>query len=328
MEVLITGGTGFVGANLAAALYARGIRPRILHRATSSLQALDGVEFASIEGDVMGDRSQLTAAMQGCEWVFHVAAVADYWRQEADRVYRVNVEGTQNVLAAAQAAGVRRLVYTSSLAALGIPAAGRLLTEAAQFNLPPAAFPYGHSKHVAEGYVRAANSAAMTTVIVNPTVILGPRDVNQISGSIITEAARGKLTFLLPGGVNFVAVEDVVAGHIAAAEKGQPGERYILGGENLTYRQAIPIICRIVGRPTPRLAIPGWAIPLAAWGVEGARLVLGNRVPLDASQVRLARALVYADVSKARRALDLPHTPFAAMVQRTYDWYRAQGYLP
>lgn len=327
LAVLITGGTGFVGANLAAALNARGIRPRILHRATSSLQALAGVDFDSVEGDIMGDQAQLTAAMRGCDWVFHAAAVADYWRQGADRVYRVNVQGTQNVLAAAQAAGVRRFVFTSSLAALGVPGPGHVLTEADQFNLSPDAWPYGHSKHVAEGYVRAANNASMQTVIVNPTVILGPRDVNQISGSIITEAARGKLVFLLPGGVNFVAVEDVAAGHIAAAEKGRPGERYILGGENLTYRQAIPIICRIVGRPAPRLAIPGWAIPLAAWGVEGARLVLGNRVPLDAGQVRLARALVYADVSKARQELDLPQTPFADMVQRTFAWYRAQGYL-
>jgi dihydroflavonol-4-reductase len=259
--------------------------------------------------------------------VFHVAAVADYWRQGADRVYRVNVEGTQNVLAAAREAGVRRLVYTSSLAALGVPANGGPLTEADQFNLSPVSFPYGHSKHVAEGYVRAANDAALQTVIVNPSIILGPRDVNQISGSIITEAARGKLTFLLPGGVNFVAVEDVAAGHIAAAEKGRPGERYILGGDNLTYRQAIPIICRIVGRSSPRLPIPGWAIPAAAWGIDVARLLLGNRVPLDASQVRMSRVMLFADVTKARRELDLPQTPFAATVQRTYDWYRAQGYL-
>lgn len=327
MQVAVTGGTGFVGANLVAGLNARGVRPRVLHRAGSSLRALDGLDYVSVLGDILDDRPKLIAAFQGCDWVFHAAAVADYWRKGADWVYKVNVEGTQNVLAAAQAAGVRRLVFTSSLAALGAPRPGRLLTEADQFNLSPAAFPYGHSKHLAEAHVRAANQASLETVIVNPAVILGPRDVNEISGSMITEAARGKLAFLLPGGVNFIAVEDVVAGHLVAAEKGRPGERYILGGENWPYRQAIPIICRTVGKPAPRLAIPGWAMPAAAMGVAGARRLLGNRVPLDANQVRLARAFIYADSTKACRELDLPQTPLPVMVQRTFDWYRANGYL-
>ncbi len=327
MDVLVTGGTGFLGANLTAALNARGITPRILHRPTSSLKALEGLRYQSVLGDILDEPAALQATMAGCTWVFHAAAVADYWRQGAEQVYRVNVEGTQRVLAAAQSAGVSRLVFTSSLAAMGAPARGAWLTEASVFNLPPTAFPYGHSKHLAEQDVLTANRQGLETVIVNPAVILGPRDVNEISGAMITEAARGKVRFLLPGGVNFVAVEDVAAGHLAAAEHGRAGERYILGGENLAYREAIPIICRVVGRPAPRWMIPDWAIPPAAYGVDILRRVLGNRIPLDGTQVRLAREFIYADSAKARQQLGLPRTPFEEMVQRTYEWYRERGYV-
>lgn len=327
MEILVTGGTGFLGANLTAALNARGLVPRLLHRATSSLKALEGLRYHSVLGDILDEPAALQAAMAGCTWVFHAAAVADYWRQGAERVYHVNVEGTRRVLAAARQAGVARLVFTSSLAAMGTPAPGAWLTEASRFNLPPAAFPYGHSKHLAEQDVLAANQAGLETVIVNPSVILGPRDVNQISGAMITEAARGQLRFLLPGGVNFVAVEDVAAGHLAAAERGQPAQRYILGGENLAYQEAIPIICRVVGRPAPRWMIPAWAIPPAAYAVAGLRHLLGQRVPLDANQVRLAREFIYADSAKAREQLGLPRTPFETMVQRTYRWYQEHGYV-
>lgn len=327
MHVFVTGGTGFVGANLVAGLNENGIQPRVLHRASSSLDALEGLAYVSIVGDILADRSFLADVMASCDWVFHVAAVADYWRQNTDWLYRVNVEGTKNILAAARAAGVKRLVFTSSLAAMGLPEAGQLLTEDSRFNLQPAQFPYGHSKHLAEAAVQAAVAEGLAAIIVNPAVVLGPRDVNAISGSLILEAARGIVRFTLPGGVNYVAVEDVVAGHIAAAERGRVGERYILAGENISHQEALKEICRVVGRPSPKISIPGWALPLLAWGVAGARLFLGSRVPLDPTQVRLSGAAIYADGSKARQKLRVPVTPFVTAVQQTYDWYKEKGFL-
>jgi dihydroflavonol-4-reductase len=307
-QVLVTGGTGFIGANLVEGLNTEGFHVKVLHRKTSSLAALEGLDFESVIGDVLDDPSQLAPPMTGCEWVFHSAAVSDYWRHGSEWLYQVNVEGTKNVLAAAQLAGVERFVFTSSLAAMGLPRPGRLLDESDHFNLRPGRFPYAHSKHLAELEVKRAAANGLDAVTVNLPMVLGPRDVNEVSGSWVAEAARGRLRILFPGGVNFVAVEDVVYGHLAAARKGR--ERYILAGTNISYGDAIPIICRIVERPRPRLMIPSRLLPLGAAAVSLARFFFGNRIPVDENQVRLSRFKVYASGEKAVRELGLPHTPF------------------
>lgn len=322
-RALITGGTGFVGANLVAALNKRGIRARVLRRPTASLSALSGLDYELVTGDILAEPADLAQVMAGCEWLFHVGAVADYWRQSSEKIYRVNV---QNVLAAAQQAGVKRVVFTSSQAALGLPAKGQWLNEESLFNLRPEQFPYGHSKHLAEIEVRRAVTAGLEAIIVNPCIVLGPRDLNQISGSLILEAARGRLRFTAPGGANFVAVADVAAGHIAAAEWGRPGERYILGGENLPYTIAVPLICQIVGQKKRLVAVPAGILPPLALVVRLTRLVLGNRTPLDENQIRLMAAHIYADTTKAHQELHLPQTPFPNMVQQSYDWYKQNGF--
>ena len=328
MKAFITGGTGFIGANIVAALNEEGITACVLRRDRSSLLALEGLVYESAVGDILQPPAELAEQMAGCEWVFHVAAVADYWRQGADWLYKVNVEGTKNVLAAAQLAGVGRLVFTSSLAAMGLPKSGQLLDESSQYNLEPEQWPYGHSKHLAEIEVRrAVEEAGLAAVIVNPTVVLGPRDLNQISGSIVLEAARGLLRFFPPGGTNFVDVADVAAGHIAAARQGQPGERYILGGANLAHEEVVKTVCAVAGQPPPKLRIPRWILPAAAVGVGVGRFFLGNRIPMDANQVRMSGATIFADGRKAEKDLDLPQTPFKITVQRTYDWYNSHGYL-
>ena len=328
MRAFVTGGTGFIGANLVLALNRRGIAVRVLLRTRSSQKALEGLSYETVEGDVLDVPERLARAMDGCDWVFHVAAVAGYWREKRERLYRVNVQGTRNVLQAAQEAGVRRLVFTSSLAALGIPGKkGELLDERHDFNISPQAFPYGHSKHLAEQEVREAVDQGLDAVIVNPSIVLGPRDVNQISGSIVVEAARGRLRFTVPGGANFVDVEDVAASHIAAAEMGRAGERYILGGHNLAYSEAIPIICEVVGSRPPIFKIPSWILPAAAVAVRGARALIGNAVPADENQVRIMDAFIFANTQKAVEALSLPRTPFRTTVQRTYNWYNQHGYL-
>ena len=327
MRAFVTGGTGFVGANLVAGLGLRAIQPRVLRRQSSTLTALAGLEYESAIGDILDPPEKRAELMTGCDWVFQVAAVADYWRQGKEWLYKVNVEGTKNVLAAATLAQVPRLIFTSSLAAMGLPQPGQLLDEFSIFNLKPNQFPYGHSKHLAEIEVQKAVDAGLPAVIVNPTVILGPRDVNQISGSFIIEAAKGTLKFTTPGGSNFVAVKDVVEGHIAAATKGEIGQRYILGGENRPFRDVAELACELVGRPKPWLHLPRWSLPGIAVGVAAARLFLGNRIPLDANQVRLSSANIYADTRKATQELGLSPLPFRDTVQTAYDWYNSHGYL-
>lgn len=325
MQAFVTGGTGFVGANLVEALTAQGIGARILRRPRSTTTALAGLEYDEATGDILDPPDQLARLMEGCDWLFHAAAVADYWRQDKERLYRVNVGGVKNILQAARLAGVKRVVLTSSLASLGLPEAGRLLDESCQFNLRPDQFPYGHSKYLAELEARQAVEAGLEVVIVNPSVILGPRDVNQISGSFLLEAAQGRMRVIPPGGVNFVDVADVAAGHLAAAARGRVGHRYILGGHNLTYREAATVISQVVGQPPPRLRLPGWTLPLIGLAVAAMRRIVGSRLPVDASQVRLAGATLFADSGKARRELNLPQTPFITTVQRTWQWYQQQA---
>lgn len=326
MRALVTGGTGFVGANLVKGLSEAGYTARILRRGTSSLEALEGLTYEEAVGDIL-DLPSLVPAMEGCEWVFHVAAVSDYWRQGVDWLYKVNVEGTKHVLEAARTAGVRRLVYTSSIAALGVSPDCKPLDETHMFNLQPKEFWYGHSKHLAEEVVRQAVDGGLDAVIVNPAIVIGPRDVNKISGSIVIEVARGLVRFYLPGGANYVAVEDVVEGQIAAAEKGRLGERYILGGENLSHREAIDTIVEVTGGPDPLFSFPRWAIEPTAVVVGLARRVLRERVPVNENQVRMAGRPLYMDTKKAVQELGLPQTPFRTAVERAYRWYREHGYL-
>lgn len=317
-----------MGANLCAALAQRGWDVRALRRSSSRLDALQDVAVEHAIGDIM-EPETLASAMRGCDVVFHAAAVADYWRQAADKLYRVNVEGTRNVCQAALEAGGPRLVLTSSAASLGIP--GPLqgpIDESHQFNLPPERFRYGHSKLLAEGVVHEYVARGLDAVVVNPSIILGPRDLNLISGSIIVEVAQRRVPPVYPpGGTNYIAVEDVCAGHVAAAERGRTGERYILAANNLTGREAMEIVCQVIGAPAPLFGIPRALIgPLAAM-LDLAAKVLGRPLPMNGDQMRLSAEFIYFDSSKAVRELGLPQTPFRDMVERTYRWYKEFKYL-
>ncbi len=329
MLAFVTRGTGFVGSNLVAALIKRGIGVRVLRRATSSLAGLDGLACETRVGAVLDGADRLAAAMAGCTWVFHTAAISDYWRHRGrKRLYHTNVEGTRNMLAAAPRAGVQRFVLTSSRAALGVPAPGQALSEADDFNLPPRRFPYGYSKHLAESELRSAVAAGLPAVAVNPSVVIGPRDVNRVCSAMFVQAARGGLRVAAPGGTNFVAVGDVVQGHIAAAERGRVGERYILAGKNLGFRDAFASVCDMAGQPGPRVVLPRWTIPVTAAAVGAARFVVGPRLPIGVMQMRLSSAGIYADGSKARTELGVPYTPFRTAAQSAYDWYLENHYLP
>ncbi len=324
MKALVTGATGCVGANVVAALLERGYEVRAMHRVTSSLTALEGLEAERIVGDLF-DLESLARAMEGCDLVFHVAAISDYWRTPAETIYRVNVEGTRNVVEAALQAGVRRLVYTSSVGSLGIPPAGQLLDEQSTFNLPPHRFPYGHSKHLAEGVVRETLARGLDAVIVNPAAVIGPRDVHWIGGSLLQEAQRGTTWFAPPGGTCWAASTAVGLGHVLAAERGRSGERYLLGGQNLTHRETIEVVAEVVGGQRSRVTLPRFLM-----GALTATTGLASRfihLPFSAEQVWLSAQEIYCDSTKARQELGYPQVAFRVAVEQAYAWYRARGLL-
>jgi dihydroflavonol-4-reductase len=326
VKALVTGATGFVGSNIAASLAARGDQVRVLRRTTSRLDALEGVPVEHVVGDIL-EPDSLARAVQGCQVVFHVAAVAQYWRVGKDTVYRVNVEGTRNVMQAALEAGVKRVVHTSSVAALGYSPGGHLADESQAFPQELSWWPYGHSKYLAELEVHKAVSQGLPAVIVNPTIIIGPRDVNFVSGSLLQASVKGQLRVVPPGGSNVVHSDNVVSGQLAAAERGRVGERYILGGENLSHWEAAKIIASITGGAGPILVLPKWTLsPLAHLmdTING----LSQRPPLvTGEQIRLGGKTFYVDTSKAVRELGLPQTPFRQAVSDAYIWYREHGLL-
>ncbi len=325
MRALVTGGTGFLGANLAKGLLEQGWSVRILRRTSSPLAAVKDLDVEHAIGDITALAS-LEAAMRDIDVVFNVAAISQYWRTKPDAIYKVNVGGAQNVFDAAARSGVKRIVHTSSAAAVGI-IHGRAATEDDAFNQPPDRFPYGYSKWLAEKIVRERVQAGQDIVMVNPAAIVGARDINWISGSLLREAKRRHIPVIPQGGVNFVAVQDVVAGHIAAVDKGRSGERYILGGENLTNRQTTEMACAIVGVKPPRFRQPRWTIPLAGLALDAIERLIGPRLPLSGEQMRLTGEYIYFDSAKARRELNLPYTPVRQALQECYDWYVSHGYL-
>jgi len=326
MKVLVTGATGFVGSNLAAALVARGDQVRVLRRATSRMAALQGLPVEYIVGDIL-DPDSLAAAVRGCQAVFHVAATAEYWRSQRETIYRVNVEGTRNVLRTAMDYGVQRLVYTSSVAALGYPKRGTLANESQAYPTELSWWAYGHSKHLAELEVRQAVSQGLPAVIVNPTIVIGPKDLNFISGSLIRASVRGQLRVVPPGGANVVHVDDVVIGHLAAADRGRVGERYILGGENLSHWEMAVILAEVTGGPPPRLVLPYQSLAPLASLVDAINAV-SRRPPLVAGeQIRLGGEAFYVDCSKAVRELGLPQTPFRQAAADAYAWYQQHKLL-
>jgi dihydroflavonol-4-reductase len=321
--VLVTGASGFIGSSVCRHLARQGFQVRALHRASSNVAALDGLSVEHREGDLF-DLESLTRAADGARWVFHVAAVAEYWRQRPEDVIRGAVEGTRNVVQACVQAGVERLILTSSLAALGVPEHGELLTESNVFNLPVKRSPYGYAKRQAEVEALQAAGESLQVVIVNPSIVLGAGDVHQISGSLVIQAARGRTFLYTRGGTNIVHVDDVAAGHLAAAARGRSGERYLLGGENLTYLQLFTLLAEVVGGRAPWLLLSDWAIEPTASLVDLARRVAP--LPLEGNQLRLSRQRLFCNTSKAREELGLTQTRSARQaIVEAFAWYRARG---
>lgn len=325
VKALVTGATGFVGSHVVRALTDEGHTARALHRPTSKLDALAGLDYESTLGDVT-DLDALRTACEGCDWVFHVAAVADYWRADRAWMHEVNVEGTRRVLQAAREAGVRRVVFTSSAAAVGFRQ-DRPADESDAFNLPPERFPYGYSKAQAETIALEAAQAGEEVVIVNPVVVMGPGDLNVISGDFVLKIRRLQWAVPVPpGGVAVIDVRDVARMQLAAAERGRVGERYILGAANFKYRDWFALVAEVVGAARPVIPVPGWALPPLAELFDALRAV-GLRLPVDGDQTRLGARDIYFDFSKARRELGAPQIDMRQSLQDTYSWYLEHGYV-
>ena len=326
ITALVTGGTGFVGSHVARALANAGYQVRILRRNTSRLDLVQDIACEHIIGDVM-DPASLDEAMQEVDWVFHVAAVADYWRSDPDLIYRVNVDGTGNVLQAAERNGVQRVIFTSSAAAMGYRDDFRPVDETVRFNYDQHLTPYGHSKFLAEAEVYRAIRRGLDCVIVNPTVITGPGDLNQISSSVVLEAARGNVPPTVPpGGITVIDVRDVANAHIAAAERGRTGERYLLGAVDLTHKAWFRLIADVVGRKMTTIPISESVIQLAAYAVDGLRAA-GVPVLIEGGQLRLSTRMMFFDCQKSWRELCEPRIEIRQSLRDTYEWYRMHGEL-
>jgi len=273
------------------------------------------------------DYPSLLAAMDGVDWVFHVAAVADYWRNDVARIYEVNVDGTRNVLRAARAAGVKRAIFTSSGAAMGYRDDLRPVDESVRFNYDQHVTPYGHSKFLAEAEVYRAIRRGLDCVILNPTVITGPGDLNQISSSVVLEFARGNVPPTVPpGGVTVIDVRDVAAAHVAAAERGRTGERYLLGAVDLTHKAWYRLTAEATGRPMNPRPLPSWLVKLVAPAADLLRR-LGLPIPIEGNQLRLSTRMMFFDCRKSWRELVEPRIPIQQSLKEAYEWYKAHGDL-
>lgn len=328
MTTLVTGASGFVGSAVARRLIEAGHRVRVLLRRSSDQRNLEGLTLETVYGDLT-DRDSLAPALAGCDALFHVAADYRLWIPDPASIYRTNVEGTRDLMLAARAAGVRRIVYTSSVATLGIRADRTPADEATPVTLADMVGHYKRSKFLAEEEVhRLVREADLPAVIVNPSTPVGPRDLRPTpTGRLVLDAAAGRMPAYVDTGLNLVHVDDVAAGHLLAFERGRVGERYVLGGEDMTLGEILATVARLVGRRAPRLRLRhGWLLPFAyltqAWG-----RVTRREPRLTVDGLRMAKKYMYFSSDKARRELGYTARPAETALSDAIAWFRAHGYL-
>jgi dihydroflavonol-4-reductase len=327
MKTLVTGGTGFIGANVVRALLKRGVEVRALVRPRSDTGNLDSLEVELVAGDLR-DRGSLEAALDGCDMLYHVAAMYALWARNPREIYDSNVTGTINILEAAGQAGVQKIIYTSSVATIGLPKDGTPGTE--EVPLPPEDMvsDYKRSKYLAEQEVLKYAQRGLPVVIVNPSFPVGAWDVKPTpSGQIIVNFLRGKIPAYVDTGLNVVDVEDVAIGHVMAAERGRIGERYILGHANLTLPELFQLLAQVSGMNAPRIRIPYGFAYLSACVSELVARTITHKPPFATlAGVKLSRKRMFFDPSKAVRELGLPQTPAIEALSKAVQWFRAHGY--
>jgi len=319
---LVTGASGFIGWHVARLLTERGQKVRALVRPTSALGEL---EVETVAGDLR-DAGSLDRAVAGCERVFHVAADYRLWARHPQELYESNVEGTRNLLEAARKHEVERFVYTSTVGCIGVPRGG-LGDETAPVTIDEMSGAYKRSKFLAERVALEFAASGFPVVIVNPTAPVGDHDVKPTpTGKIVLDFLKGAMPAFIDTGLNLVDVRDTAEAHLLASERGRPGERYIVGCENLTLAEILQKLARMTGREAPRVKLP-YAVAYAAGVVTtGWACVTGRppRAPLDA--VRMAKKKMFVSTDKARRELGFTPGPVDAALGRAVEWFQANGY--
>jgi dihydroflavonol-4-reductase len=330
MLVFLTGATGFVGSHVARALAQQGADLRLLVRPNSNRKNLDDGNISAdlVTGDLR-DPASLEKSIAGCDVVFHVAADYRLWVRDPDEMYRANVEGTRAILAAARKNNVRRVVYTSSVATMGFTSNGQPADENSPVSLENMIGPYKRSKFMAEQVAIEAAHAGQDVVIVNPTTPVGERDIKPTpTGRIVIDFLKKKFPAYVDTGLNLVDVKECARGHIAALEKGRSGERYILGGENLTLKQILDKLAAITGLSSPKVKVP-YILALATGVVD--EIFTGRirgrepRATIDA--VRMGRKKMFASSAKAERELGWKVVPVDDALGRAVAWFRDNGYV-
>lgn len=322
MKALVTGATGFVGAAVARALLAAGHEVRALVRTASDPRNLASLEVERATGDLR-DPGSLETAVRGCDAVFHVAADYRLWVPDPAEMYAVNVDGSRRLVEAAASAGVETLVYTSSVATLGINADGTPADEETPVGLADMTGHYKRSKYLAERAVReAAAATGQAVVTVNPSTPLGRGDLRPTpTGRIVLDAVAGRMPAYVETGLNIVHVDDVAAGHLLALERGTPGERYVLGGEDMTLGELLAVVADCCGRAPPRLRIPHTIAMGVAFAAEGWAHIAGGEPRATRDAVRMSRKHMYFSSAKAARELGYSARPARQAIEEAAEWF-------
>lgn len=326
MKALVTGATGFVGGAVARTLVRAGVGVRVLARSDADLRNLEGMPVERVTGDLR-DPASLKQALIGCQHLYHVAAHYALWAKDPAIFYEVNVEGTKNLLEAARAVGTERIVYCSTIGAIGLPPGGGPGTEETPVSLAQMAGHYKRSKYLAEQEVLRLAKEGLPVVIVNPSAPVGEGDIKPTpTGQMIVEFMKGRMPAYIETGMNIVDVDDVAQGHLLAMQKGRIGERYILGCKNLLLREVFEILSKLTGIKAPALKLPRLAVLPLAYANYWLANLTGQppRIPLEG--VKMAKYKMHYDCSKAIRELGIPQTPPEVALGKAVRWFRAHGY--
>jgi len=328
IRTFVTGASGFIGSAVVRALLGSGFAVRALVRPSSPRTNLDGLDIEIEEGD-MRDPEVVGRAARDARYVLHVAADYRLWARNPQQIMHNNIEGTRVVMEAAKAAGAERIVYTSSVATLKAAEVGRPANETRSLAENEAIGTYKRSKVAAERIVESMIvKNRLPAVIVNPTAPVGPRDVKPTpTGRIIIEAASGRMPAFIDTGLNLVHVDDVAAGHIAAMQHGRIGERYILGGENMTLAEMLARIARLVGRAPPRIRLPRHLIYPLAYAAEAAAHITDREPFVTLDGLRMAKVRMFFTSGKAARELGYKARPVDAAISDALQWFRQAGYI-
>jgi len=327
MKALVTGATGFVGAALVRELLKDGKEVKVLVRQSSNTRNIDGLDFERAYGDIR-DKESVKSALKGCDTFYQTAALHEYWGHPKKDFYDINVEGTKSSLQAALEQGVGKVVYTSSIVALGAHGREHPANEDAQYNSPAGAPLYCLTKHLGEVEALKMAQKGLPIVIVNPGAIIGVRDIRPTpSGRIILDVLNKRSPGYMDGGINYVDVEDVARGHILAAAKGKVGQKYVLGNANMSILEFYALVGEVAGVKPPSLKFPYLAVLATAYLYLLIAGITKKPPPITPALARITRLYMYFDSTKAAKELGFQQTPIRTTVEKAVNWFRENGYV-